>query len=409
MADPKFDPAAHGAQAQQLQALATQARAALRKDSVERTSRLGQERDDAARRAYGAEQEAAATRQQDERELNAAEKLDGEAAVLERRAADMEHRGVDRGTAEMAADLREQAAEQRALAEAARNRAHSASQAGDRLRQEAIDQRAKVEQLEADLAAEPKRRQQFEEAVDNLEFNASEAAYTADQARKAAEFDARAEAAAARGDNAAAGAARAQATTIRDDITQRGLNRELFTPAADQLGQLGITVPANLLVPPGFDLQAAAAETSAPTSTTGIDASTSIDSPATASDEPGTAAEVDVVTGEVDGQPAEADASRESAADVFTTDGELVGSDLGESASELSSRIMAELFDEGHTRVDGEPEPFNAPATIDDPVAAQASFGDEAASDFAADAFAVSDIAGAQSPESDATTGLIEN
>jgi hypothetical protein len=70
---------------------------------------------------------------------------------------------------------------------------------------------------------------------------------------------------------------------------------------------------------------------------------------------------------------------------------------------------MAELFDEGQTRVDGEPEPFNAPPTIDDPVAAQGSFGDEAASDFAADSFAVSDIAGAASPESDATTGVIEN
>ena len=56
-----------------------------------------------ARRAYGAEQEAAATRQQDQRELNAAEKFDTEAATLERRAAEMEHKGVDRGTAEIAA------------------------------------------------------------------------------------------------------------------------------------------------------------------------------------------------------------------------------------------------------------------------------------------------------------------
>ena len=80
MADPKFDPASHAAQAQQLAALATKAREALRADTVERTSRLGQQRDDAARRAHGAEQEAAATVQQVKRELANAEKLDDEAA-----------------------------------------------------------------------------------------------------------------------------------------------------------------------------------------------------------------------------------------------------------------------------------------------------------------------------------------
>ena len=84
------------------------------------------------------------------------------------------------------------------------------------------------------------------------------------------------------------------------------------------------------------------------------------------------------------GGSADVDPSPESAADVLTTEGELVGSGVGTSASDLSSRVMAELFDEGSGGPRfGEPEPFNAPATFEDPVAAQGSFDDATASDFA--------------------------
>jgi hypothetical protein len=386
MADPKFDQAAHAAQAQQLTELATRARTALRADTVERTSRLGQERDDAARRAYGAEQEAAATGQQVKRELAAAEKFDDAAAKFERQAADMEQRGVDRGTAEMAADLREQAAEQRALAEVARNRAHDASADGDRLRQEAIDQRAKTQQLEADLAAEPKRREQLEEAVDNLEFNASEAAYSADLSRRAAELDARAEAAATRGDRSGADTARAQATKMREEVITRGENREILSPELDQLGRLGITVPSGLLTPPGFAAVSMLTEPpEAPAAASDDVITGTVDAGGgeqPGGEQPGIAGDIDVVTGQVDDQSGGetgGDTDADVAADVFIEAGELVGADTGVAASDLSSQVMAELFDgvTGEGSSGPEFEPFDAAAA---PAA-------EAASDFAADSF----------------------
>jgi hypothetical protein len=108
--------------------------AALRADIVERTSRLGRQRDDTAREADGAEQEAAAANQQVKRELAAAEKFDKEAAAVERKAAVLERNAQNSATAEgEAADLREQAADERAFADAARQRSHDAEQAHDRL------------------------------------------------------------------------------------------------------------------------------------------------------------------------------------------------------------------------------------------------------------------------------------
>ena len=91
MADPKFDPAVHAQNSQQLNALATQARAALPRrhrrahEPARPTSATTQLRD-----AHGAEQEAAAANQQVSRELAAAEKFDKEAAALERKAAVLE-------------------------------------------------------------------------------------------------------------------------------------------------------------------------------------------------------------------------------------------------------------------------------------------------------------------------------
>ena len=93
---------------------------------------------------------------------------------------------------------------------------------------------------------------------------------------------------------------------------------------------------------------------------------------------------------------------------MFTTDGEPVGSDLATSASELSSQDHGRAVDEAHdARRTVSPEPFNASPTIE--ARSGGSFGDATASDFAADAFAVSDIASDELPESDATTGLTED
>jgi hypothetical protein len=166
MAD-KFDPAAHAENARQLQEQATKARPALQNHIVERNARLGLERDQAARAQYGDEQQRAAAELQAKRELGVAEKAEKAAADFERQAA-KETRG--RGYSE---DLREQAGEQRALAEAARRRAHAADQEADRLEMEGWEQKRVVERLEAELKSTDHVRT-LESEVDNLEWHAGD-------------------------------------------------------------------------------------------------------------------------------------------------------------------------------------------------------------------------------------------
>ena len=114
----RLDPAPYAEQARQLRALASRARAAYEEKLVDDGARLGLERDKAARAKSAAEQELAAAKLQSKRELGVADQADKAAAALERRATQT------KGTA--GEELREQAAEQRARAEIARRRAHAA-------------------------------------------------------------------------------------------------------------------------------------------------------------------------------------------------------------------------------------------------------------------------------------------
>jgi hypothetical protein len=258
VADPKFDPAALAANAQQVRALATQARAALRADIADRTSRLGRERDDVAREAYGAEQQVAAANQQVKRELAAAEQFDKEAAALERKASVLERNDKLSATAEgEAEDLREQAADQRALADAARQRSRSAEEAADRLHLDAIAKHEQVDAIEKQLAAEPARRANIEQAVDELEWHAQNADGSIDLARKAIDLDAQAAAAEARGDSLVAAAARQKAAEFRDGIDTTGTVRGFMRPDPKVLELINITLPAGVLDAPGFPPPAA--------------------------------------------------------------------------------------------------------------------------------------------------------
>ena len=179
--------------AQQLRALAHAGTAPRCGRSWSRPSRLGQDRDDVARRAYGAEQRVAAANVS----RSSASSTPPRSSIGRRRHWTARRAGSTRtgrlgATAEIAAeDLHEQVAEQRALARSRRTRAHAAAQAGDRLRQRGNRSSAsKVEELETQLAAEPTRR-----AADRgsgrrprvrMRQNADG---TVDQARKAADLD----------------------------------------------------------------------------------------------------------------------------------------------------------------------------------------------------------------------------
>ena len=106
---PKFDPAVLAQSAQRLHALATQARAALRADVADRTSRLGLQRDDVARGSTAPSSKWPPPIQQVNRELAAAEKFDKEAAALDRKASVLERNDKLSATAEgEAEDLLEQ-------------------------------------------------------------------------------------------------------------------------------------------------------------------------------------------------------------------------------------------------------------------------------------------------------------
>ena len=108
MPDPRHDPARLTEHARQLRTLADQGRAAINQDTLQRSTRLGQQRDDAARRSQGLEREWKAAEEQTKKEL-AAGAADQSAAALEQRAA----KRFD-------PELRESAAEQRALADSHR-------------------------------------------------------------------------------------------------------------------------------------------------------------------------------------------------------------------------------------------------------------------------------------------------
>ena len=384
MADPKFDPAVLAQNAQQLRALATQARAALRADVADRTSRLGLQRDDIAREAYGAEQQVAAANQQVKRELTAAEKFDKEAAALDRKASVLERNDKLSATAEgEAEDLREQAAEQRALADAARTRSHAAEQAADRLHLDAIAKREQVDAIEKQLAAEPARRAEIEQAVDELEWHAQNADGSVDLARKAIDLDAQAAAAEARGDTIVAAAARQKAAEFRDGIDTTGTVRGFMRPDPKVLQLIDITLPPGVLDAPGFP-PPGAAPTPSPTSQLD-DVEESVDQAApsegeAAATEPGT--EVVADPADVAGVAGIEDAGDVLGEEAITVDAVKPTDEpaVVENAAAESEAILAHLFGGSEAlAADPQPDPFasgeqafDAFASVDDSSASMA-------------------------------------
>jgi hypothetical protein len=278
MAD-KFDPAAHAENARQLQEQDTKARAALQNHIVERNARHGLERDQAARAQYGAEQQRAAAELQAKRELGVAEKADRAAAEFERQAA-KETRG--RGYSE---DLREQAAEQRALVEAARRRAHAADQEADRLEMQGWEQKKVIQRLEAELKSTDDVRT-LENEVDNLEWSASNARDMADSAQKAQELQKQVDETTARGDTVLAAKLKEDLDLRRQIVETIGSVRTQTPIDTKLLGELGVTLAPSVLEVPGFPAPAAAQPTSMEEAGQGEDEAAQVaDAPAVPTDD----------------------------------------------------------------------------------------------------------------------------
>ncbi len=204
MPDPRHDPALLTQHARQLRTLADQGRAALNQDTLQRNTRLGQQRDDAARRAQGTEQQWKAAEAQAKKELAAAEASDKAAAALEQRAAK-----------ELDPELREAAADQRALAESHRQRAHAADAEADTTGTRWMEERVMVEDLDKQLAAETARRTKLDAEVDKLEEHADMARSIADIGDEVTRLEARLATAETQGDDVVAGRLRNQITEAR--------------------------------------------------------------------------------------------------------------------------------------------------------------------------------------------------
>ena len=187
----RLDPAPYAEQARQLRALASRARAAYEEKLVDDGARLGLERDKAARAKSAAEQELAAAKLQSKRELGVADQADKAAAALERRATQT------KGTA--GEELREQAAEQRARAEIARRRAHAADDDAESLQFTVGRHHQTVELLETQMKSNDDMKR-VEREIDHLETHADVAEGTARAALRADELQQRLSDAAARGD-----------------------------------------------------------------------------------------------------------------------------------------------------------------------------------------------------------------
>ena len=268
MPDPRYDPARLTEHARQLRTLADQGRAALNQDTVQRNTRLGQQRDDAARRAQGTEQQWKAAEAQAKKELTAAEASDKAAAALEQRAAK-----------EFDAELREAAADQRALAESHRQRAHAAETEAETTSTRWMEERVMVEDLDKQLSAETARRTTLDREVDKLEEHADTARWIADIGDEVTRLETRLEAAETQGDDVVAGRLRNQITEARKAMdTFHDARAKLTPPDAQVMTDLGVTVPPGVFdlpsapiapTPPGAPLPEDLAATDGPAATDG--------------------------------------------------------------------------------------------------------------------------------------------
>ena len=234
----RLDPAPYAEQARQLRALASRARAAYEEKLVDDGARLGLERDKAARGKSAAEQELAAAKLQSKRELGVADQADKAAAALERRATQQKGAAGE--------ELREQAAEQRARAEIARRRAHAADEEADSLQFAVGRHHQTVELLETQMKSNDDMNR-VEREVDRLETHADVAEGTARAALRADELEHRLSDAAARGDKVLVKQLSTEIDRAWETAHERAQPRVMwFVPPVDTavLTEIGIDVPA---------------------------------------------------------------------------------------------------------------------------------------------------------------------
>jgi len=250
MPDPRHDPARLTEHARQLRSLADQGRAALNEDTLRRSTRLGEQRDEASRRAQAVEREWKAAEEQGKKELVAAEQADKAAAALERRA-----------SKQFNPELRESAAEQRALAESHRQRAHTADAQTEAVSTRWMEQRVVVEDLDKQLAGEPARRAKLDAEVDALEEHADMAKGIADIGDEVARMERRLAEAESHGDAVVVERLRRQITEARTTMDRFHDERaKMPAPSPEVMTELGVTIAAGAFdvpsvpmtpVPPG--------------------------------------------------------------------------------------------------------------------------------------------------------------
>jgi hypothetical protein len=242
----RLDPAPYAEQARQLRALASRARAAYEEKLIDDGARLGLERDKAARSKSAAEQELAAAKLQSKRELGVADQADKAAAALERRATQT------KGTA--GEELREQAAEQRARAEIARRRAHAADDDAESLQFTVGRHHQTAELLETQMKSNDDMKR-VEREIDHLETHADVAEGTARAALRADELQQRLSDAAARGDKVLVKQLSTEIDRAWETAHERAQQRVMFlVPPVDTavLTEIGIDVPPAVLQVPGY-------------------------------------------------------------------------------------------------------------------------------------------------------------
>ena len=242
----RLDPAPYAEQARQLRALAGRARAAYEQKLVDDGARLGLERDKAARGKSAAEQELSAAKLQSKRELGVADQADKAAAALERRATQQKGTAGD--------ELREQAAEQRARAEIARRRAHAADEEADSLQFAVGRHHQTVELLETQMKSTDDMKR-VEREIDHLETHADVAEGTARAALRADELQQRLSDAAARGDKVLVKQLSTEIDRAWETAHERAQQRVMFlVPPVDTavLTEIGIDVPPAVLQVPGY-------------------------------------------------------------------------------------------------------------------------------------------------------------
>jgi hypothetical protein len=240
MPDPRYDPAVFVSKAKEAREVADSARAALRDDIVERGARLGIARDELAADIHANKELKEAAERQVQRELAEAQKQERVAERIERELAKDSYRDPNEV---------ERVTEARALAEVARQRATAADERADRLDLENARMRDNLFGIERQLAAEPERRKQLEEAVDRLEETAFHFDDLSRNATRIAEQERIAAEAELRGDTKLVERANQLADTSRQAI-DFGVQRQFTEADSSLLNEIGVVVPNGFYDPP---------------------------------------------------------------------------------------------------------------------------------------------------------------